>query len=58
MGAYTASFTDHPPMILVGDGRTGTWTRFNGFPSQARILAQVDQICAAHQPKPLAARKE
>ncbi len=41
MGAYTPNFADHPPMVLVGDGK-GAWTRLNGFPSPATILAQVD----------------
>ena len=44
MGAYTPSFQDHPPMVLVGDGRTGGWTRFNGFPNRDLILARVDEI--------------
>lgn len=41
MGAYTPSFADHPPMVLVGDGK-GAWTRLNGFPSPAAIVAEVD----------------
>lgn len=40
MGAYTPNFADHPPMVLVGDG-SGAWTRLNGFPAQAAIVAQV-----------------
>ena len=47
MGAYTPNFNDHPAMVLVGDGRTGTWTRFNGFPEQDLILARVAEITAA-----------
>jgi protein SCO1 len=47
LGAYTASFADHPPMILVGDGKTGTWSRFNGFPRQDQVLAKVDELAAA-----------
>lgn len=47
MGAYTASFADHPPMILVGDGKAGTWQRFNGFPKVDQILARVDALVAA-----------
>jgi protein SCO1 len=59
MGAYTPSFTDHPPMVLVGDGRTGAWTRYNGFPDQARILSRVDEITAARSGKgPTAMRGE
>ncbi|HEY6100951.1 MAG TPA: SCO family protein [Anaeromyxobacter sp.] len=47
VGAYTASFADHPPMILVGDGRAGTWTRFNGFPKQDQVLARIDELIEA-----------
>ena len=57
MGAYTPSFTDHPPMVLVGDGRTGAWTRFNGFPNQGLILSRVDEITAAGGGKTTTARK-
>jgi cytochrome oxidase Cu insertion factor (SCO1/SenC/PrrC family) len=46
MGAYTPNFADHPPMVLVGDG-SGGWTRLNGFPGQATIVAQVDTYAAA-----------
>ena len=53
MGAYTPSFADHPPMVLVGDG-AGGWTRLNGFPSQATIVAQVDAYAAAARPGPVA----
>jgi protein SCO1 len=47
LGAYTASFTGHAPVMLVGDGRTGRWARFNGFPDPARLLAAVDALAAA-----------
>jgi cytochrome oxidase Cu insertion factor (SCO1/SenC/PrrC family) len=57
MGAYTPSFTDHPPMVLVGDGRTGTWKRFNGFPNQGLILSRVDEITAGHAGEVVAAAK-
>ncbi len=47
VGAFTASFADHPPMILVGDGRAGTWTRLNGFPKQDQVLSKIDELIAA-----------
>jgi protein SCO1/2 len=53
MGAYTSSFVDHPPMVLVGNG-AGAWTRLNGFPSQAAIVAQVDAYAAGSRNQPLA----
>lgn len=55
LGAYVANFRDHPPMILVGDGRKGEWTRFNGFPKQDQVLARVRELVAAREP--LAARE-
>jgi len=54
MGAYTPNFADHPPMVLVGDGKGG-WTRLNGFPSQATIVAQVDAYQGAPAGRPVAA---
>jgi protein SCO1/2 len=44
VGAYSASFEDHPSMVLVGDGRTGEWKRLFGFPSPDRILELVDEL--------------
>lgn len=47
LGAYTPNFSAHTPMVLVGDGRTGSWTRFNGFPAEDRIVAKVDELLAS-----------
>ena len=47
LGAYTPNFEDHPAMVLVGDGRTGQWSRFFGFPSPDRIVQQVNALQAA-----------
>ncbi|MGB5079387.1 MAG: SCO family protein [Burkholderiales bacterium] len=44
-GAYTASFEDHPAMVLVGDA--SGWTRFLGFPSVEQLLARVETLRAA-----------
>lgn len=49
LGAYSPNFEDHPAMVLVGDGRTGEWTRFFGFPSPDRIMEQVTALQAARQ---------
>lgn len=49
LGAYTPNFADHPSMVLVGDGRTGRWTRLYGFPSPDLILAKVDELVLARQ---------
>ena len=49
LNAWAPDFTDHPSMILVGDGRHGRWRRFYGFPSPARVLAEVDSLAARRQ---------
>lgn len=43
-GAYTADFTAHPPMVLVGDGKSGKWTRLNGFPKRTQVLAELSAL--------------
>jgi protein SCO1/2 len=32
LDAFYPDYTQHPPMALVGDGKTGTWKRYFGFP--------------------------
>ena len=33
----------------VGDGKTGQWLRFYGFPSPARLMGAVDDLQTARQ---------
>lgn len=47
LGAYTPNFEDHPSMILVGDARSGEWSRFLGFPRAGQIVAKVDELTTA-----------
>lgn len=47
LGAYAPDFENHPAMVLVGDGRTGEWSRFFGFPSADRLMERVDALAAA-----------
>jgi cytochrome oxidase Cu insertion factor (SCO1/SenC/PrrC family) len=49
LGAYTPNFEDHPSMVLVGDGGSGSWTRYFGFPGTDQIMARVDELVAARQ---------
>ena len=49
LDAYFADFTEHPPMAIVGDGKTGTWKRFNGFPQAEHLLAMIDELEAARK---------
>lgn len=46
-GVYTPNFEDHPSMVLIGDGRTGEWTRLIGFPAAEQILKHVDAYAMA-----------
>ncbi len=47
LDAYFADFTQHPPMALIGDGRTGSWKRYNGFPQPEQVVSMLDQLKAA-----------
>lgn len=46
-GAYTPNFEDHPAMVLVGDGSTGQWARFVGFPGANHIIEKINEFTAA-----------
>ncbi|MCQ4347447.1 SCO family protein [Pseudomonas stutzeri] len=46
-GAWSADFAAHPPLIMVGDGRSGEWRRYYGFADPAVLLARVDALAAA-----------
>lgn len=48
-GTWTPNFEDHPAVILVGDARTGQWTRFYGFASPEEILARLDALADARK---------
>jgi protein SCO1/2 len=45
-GAYATSFEDHPPLVLVGDARTGNWIRFFGFTDPKLVVAKVQELRA------------
>ena len=53
-GAYTQSFEDHPPLVLVGDALSGKWTRFFGFPDVGHLVEAVEQALASRASAPLA----
>ena len=46
-GAYTPNFTDHPPVVFVGDAKAGKWMRFYGFPSPDQLMNAVGELTAA-----------
>ncbi|MBD5801747.1 hypothetical protein AZOA_11710 [Azoarcus sp. Aa7] len=47
MGTWTPNFEDHPVVMMVGDGRSGKWTRFYGFADPAMLVTQVESLIAA-----------
>lgn len=46
LGTYTPDFEDHPVVMMVGDGRSGKWTRFYGFADPAALVGKVEELTA------------
>lgn len=46
-GAYTANFVEHPPLVLVGDAKSGKWLRFYGLPTPNQLVDAVSELTAA-----------
>jgi protein SCO1 len=53
LGAYTADKNDHPPLVLIGNGR-GRWTRAYGLAPPAKLAAAIDEVAALPAPAPAA----
>jgi protein SCO1/2 len=51
LDAFYPDYTQHPPMALVGDGKTGTWKRYFGFPHPEFLLTMIDELEAARLAK-------
>jgi protein SCO1/2 len=49
LGLYSADFTAHPAAFLVGDGKSGGWTRFYGFATPEQIMDRIDGLSARRQ---------
>jgi protein SCO1/2 len=49
LGAYTADFTRHSGAVLVGDARSGSWTRLFGIPNPSHIVDRVEQLLAPRE---------
>jgi len=47
LGVYTPNFEDHPSTILVGDGGSGEWSRFIGFPGAGQLMDKINELSAA-----------
>jgi protein SCO1/2 len=46
LDAYYPDYTQHPPMAIVGDGKTGTWKRYFGFPHPEHLMTMIDKLKA------------
>ena len=51
LGVYRADYTNHTPVILVGDPIRDVWTRFNGFSTPEAIDARIDELLVARHEK-------
>ncbi|HEY6322177.1 MAG TPA: SCO family protein [Thermoanaerobaculia bacterium] len=47
MGVFTADPASHAPILLLGDDRTGRWTRAYGLAPPAKIVQLLDGLSAA-----------
>jgi protein SCO1 len=47
LGAYSADFSSHGPMVLIGDAQHGGWSRMYGFVSPDEIVARMQALRAA-----------
>jgi protein SCO1/2 len=50
MGIFTADPASHAPILLLGDDRTGRWTRAYGLAPPAKIVQLLDGLSAAAAP--------
>ncbi|MCY1259631.1 hypothetical protein D9M68_266830 [compost metagenome] len=44
LGAWSADYESHPPLIMVGDGNSQHWTRFYGFTDPSVLVAKVREL--------------
>lgn len=49
-GVYAASPENHPSIIVIGDPRTGRWTRLYSIDSPQQVLSRVNELLAAGPP--------
>jgi protein SCO1 len=47
MGVFTADRASHAPILLLGDDRTGRWTRAYGLAPPAKIVQLLDGLSAS-----------
>ncbi|NIF25155.1 SCO family protein [Pantoea sp. Tr-811] len=46
LGSFSADLSQHPPLILVGDGRSGHWTRYYGFTDPDVLVGEINRLSA------------
>ncbi|HDS1793690.1 SCO family protein [Pseudomonas putida] len=46
LGSFSADLSQHPPLILVGDGRSGHWTRYYGFTDPTVLIEEINRLSA------------
>ncbi|MFI8479522.1 SCO family protein [Pseudomonas sp. NPDC078700] len=44
LGAWSPDLKEHPALIMIGDGRSGQWTRFYGFSDPNILVAKIQEI--------------
>ncbi|HSA83079.1 MAG TPA: SCO family protein, partial [Geminicoccaceae bacterium] len=49
LGAYSIDFVDHPPMVVIGDPKSGNWSRLIGLPDPEDIALRLEELAAARQ---------
>jgi protein SCO1/2 len=54
-GIHITKPENHPAQILVGDAKSGRWTRFYDIDKPQQVLAKVDELLAAQRATPSAA---
>ncbi|KAF1312137.1 SCO family protein [Pseudomonas sp. SG-MS2] len=46
LGSFSADLSQHPPLIMVGDGHSGYWTRYYGFTDPAVLIDEINRLSA------------
>lgn len=49
LDAYSPEIVEHPSMVLIGDARSGVWTRLYGIPTPDDVLARLNALAAARE---------
>src|SRR5690606_12999227 len=47
LGSWSADYSNHPPLILVGSGDSRQWSRYYGFTDPEELVAKVEELSHA-----------